>query len=390
MSTIQENFNSQKKGDFILSAGEYEGPLTVSRPCVIDGKGRSTLWVKNGTALTISSSGVTVKNLRIEVTEDPHDKRTAIKSNDPSAKLIGVEVNGKIIGISSEAENWNLPQLVNLGDFAANKENIFLLTIDAASDAELKSTVQSASVQPQRLVKGKNQILLKVQPMRNNTMFYGDILVTTNSVIRRIYVTGKSLSSAKHHNDVIPQASETLPEGVIIAKRGQRLSLKETKSKTLSIALEFSENPERKHTADIDAYVFLLQADGKVRGDEDLVYWGSKSPNKTVKAESLNGKPVVTIELANTDKSVEKISVCYSIYGDAPSQTFNLIDRPVLKIFDGERELCRFNLDGLNLEKTVVAMEIYRYKGDWRANFVGSGYNDGLKHLCESFGLEVM
>lgn len=395
MSSIQKEFNAQKKGDFILSPGEYEGPLTVNRPCVIDGKGRSTLWVRSGTALLIESSGVTVKNLRVEVTEDPPDKRIALKSNDPSAKLTGVEVNGNITGISCEADNWTLPQTVNLGDFAADRENVFLLTLNAAADAELKSTAQSVSVQPVHLVKGINHILLKVQPMRDNTMLFGELLLTTNAV-RRIYFSGKAAAGAAQHLDVIPAdvpatVTDNLPEGVISAERGQRISLKEMNNvKTLKILLDFSENPQRKRTADIDAYVFMLQSDGKVRGDDDLVYWGSKSANKTAKVESSDGKPVVILEPGNAEKSVGKISVCYSLYGDAPGQTFNLLDNPVLKLFDGETEVCRFRLDGLNLERTVVAVEFYRYKEDWRANFIGSGYNGGLKRLCESFGLEVM
>ena len=44
---------------------------------------------------------------------------------------------------------------------------------------------------------------------------------------------------------------------------------------------------------------------------------------------------------------------------------------------------------GLNLEKTVVALEFYRYKGDWKVQFVGAGYHSGLRTLCESYGVEV-
>jgi stress response protein SCP2 len=46
-------------------------------------------------------------------------------------------------------------------------------------------------------------------------------------------------------------------------------------------------------------------------------------------------------------------------------------------------------LEHLSVEKTLVALEIYRNKGTWKAKSIGSGYKDGLKTLCESFGVEI-
>ena len=45
--------------------------------------------------------------------------------------------------------------------------------------------------------------------------------------------------------------------------------------------------------------------------------------------------------------------------------------------------------EDLSVEKTLVAVEVYRYKGQWKLNFVASGYRDGLRRLCESYGVEV-
>ncbi len=66
MEEIQKHFD-QSGGDFLLSPGEYQGPLTVSRPCILDGAG-STLWAEHGPVLTITAPGVTIKNLRVEIT----------------------------------------------------------------------------------------------------------------------------------------------------------------------------------------------------------------------------------------------------------------------------------------------------------------------------------
>ena len=43
----------------------------------------------------------------------------------------------------------------------------------------------------------------------------------------------------------------------------------------------------------------------------------------------------------------------------------------------------------LQKETTVIAIDFYRYKGIWKINAIGGGYIDGLKKLCEDYGLEV-
>lgn len=46
-------------------------------------------------------------------------------------------------------------------------------------------------------------------------------------------------------------------------------------------------------------------------------------------------------------------------------------------------------LDRISREKTLVGIELYRHRGAWKMKGVGSGYNDGLRRLCESYGIEV-
>lgn len=93
MNKVQEQFNSNSSGDFTLSPGEYEGPLVVERPCVVDGRG-STLWAKKGPVLVVSAPNVTIRNLRVEVTGNPEGREafTAIKTSDPNTKLENIEV----------------------------------------------------------------------------------------------------------------------------------------------------------------------------------------------------------------------------------------------------------------------------------------------------------
>ena len=106
MSRLQDVFN-RGTGDFRLEPGEYEGPLVIDRPCVFDG-GNATLWAGQGPALTVAAQGVTVRNIRVEVTEET-GPRIAIASKTGDTVLEGVEVNGEVTGLPGEAEGWNLP-----------------------------------------------------------------------------------------------------------------------------------------------------------------------------------------------------------------------------------------------------------------------------------------
>ena len=88
---------------------------------------------------------------------------------------------------------------------------------------------------------------------------------------------------------------------------------------------------------------------------------------------------------------MERVAICYSIYEDQKKggQTIAQVQDPLFRVFAGEQEVFRLKLEDLRVEKTLVAAEVYRYKGQWKLNFVGAGYRDGLRRLCESYGIEV-
>ena len=141
---------------------------------------------------------------------------------------------------------------------------------------------------------------------------------------------------------------------------------------------------------DLDGYVFLLRGDGKVSGDHDLIFFSNpESETGCVKVTASDEKPLVLLELEKAPAWTQKIAVCFSIYGNNPAENFSLVEKPCLRLFGREGESCRFAMDGLGVEKTVVALEVYRYKGEWRVNFVGAGYQSGLETLCRRYGVDV-
>ena len=170
----------------MLTPGEYEGPLTVDRPYVIDG-GRSTLWANSGPVLIVSAPNVTVKNLRIEVTGTPADSegRIAIKTSDRYTRLENIEVHGDVVGLPQEAKSWELPGIISLGEFAANTENTFTVSLEVSVAAELDSMVKDLRISPTHLTAGRNSLTFTTDELRNNTILYGEIAEARGAQRRR-------------------------------------------------------------------------------------------------------------------------------------------------------------------------------------------------------------
>lgn len=407
LNKLQAEFD-KNSGDFILSPGEYQGPLIVRHPCVIDGQ-MSTIWSEKGPVLIIDSDGVIIKNVRIEITDLPSNSMSsiAIQSNYPDTILEKVETNGKLSGFPGETGKLNFPVVIPLGSFAADIENTFSLDIIAPENAEIFCEMQDIFISSDRLQKGKNHLIIQTRALRDNTILYGEIFIQT-LVIRRIYITGKAQNHAKNYHDFLVFSDEkqtSQPEKIALpdewitpivsdssvksVQRGERIFLESSlQSSRLKIAYQ-QQNITQEF--EIDGYLFLLKSDGKVRGDDSLIFFGNpESRQKDIQVRTHNdGLPLVFLSLENMESWIDKIIICLSIYGEDPEQNFSLIESPIIRIFAEEKEIYRFELTELKMEKTVVALEIYRYKGNWKINFVGAGYRSNLRKLCEDYGLEV-
>lgn len=408
MRTVWELFGGNTGGEIIVSPGEYAGPLVVDKACTIKGN-MSVIWADSGPVLVIKAAGVKIENLRVEVTGN--GEFTAISSEYPDTKLVNVEVRGNVKGILGEAECWELPNVISLGDFSAEEENRFRVKINAAGKATLESRAKALTIAPVELEKGENFVLLTADALKDNTILYGEIMVHT-AVSRRIYVMGKARAGAPkygileapaiEHNKPSESISSAPPTDVIPveqtiehninenisdikqAKKGQRIPISELGSSLVKIVFKHKSDDK---SIEIDGYAFLLRENGKVMKDEDLVFFGNpESPDKSVRTG--NTEPFIEADLEKTEPDIAKIAVCFSVYGDT-QKNISSVKEPAVRIFGGGKEMYGFELNGLSDEKTFVAVELYRYKGEWKLNFVGAGYKSGLKKLCESYGVEV-
>ena len=405
MSVIQDEFN-KGSDSFTLAPGEYEGPLVINRPCTFDGS-NATLWAQSGPVLTIESTGVTVKNCRIEIA-GPISSSTnsvAIFSSSGDTILHDVEVKGTVVGINGENEKWDAPSLISLGEFAAEKQNSFTYEITVPIDATIDCKLRDVEISPTKLSPGKNTLLIKTASLRDNTILYGEILLKS-IVNRRIYLLGRSRKNAAEHNETPPVSSvlpisepvQMQPPDIVIAPsipddqnikfigRGQRVSISDKDSPIVKVVFEQNDNNQN---TDIDPYVFRVGSNGKVTSDDDLVYFGNPEPMiGDVKVVTNSAQTIAIIDLSRTPSAAERYAVCFSIYEES-GRNFSTVHTPFIRIIISGKEIYRFNLEDLSNEKTVVAIEIYRHSGTWRINAVGRGYLRGLARLCEEYGVNV-
>lgn len=188
--------------------------------------------------------------------------------------------------------------------------------------------------------------------------------------------------------------------------KGQRVSLDKTMTMALVGLGWDTKQYEGGYDFDLDASAFLLGANGKVRRDEDFIFYGNlKSTDGSVlhTGDNLTGAgegddEVLIIDFTKVPPDVQKIAITVTIY-EAPQrrQNFGQVSNAyvrVARIANAEdtvgTEVLRFDLgEEFSVETALVVCEIYRYGGDWKFNAVGAGYQGGLEALCRNYGVDV-
>lgn len=396
-----------------LPSGEFEGPVTVNKPLRLLGK-NTTLWAKKGAVLEINSNGVSIENLRVELTEGNLSDTAICAACDASVR--NVEVLGGVKGFGAEDGAFDVPRTIELGDFLADSENTFLLTVNVPDKTEIVCDIRELKFSPSTLEPGRNDVTVTVSGISAQTFLYAEILFKTKFT-RRICITGKPKTTAKeavlkqvftapereapkplpHPADDVSEQTALVSQTDVISmtqspntslpalamRRGQRVSL----SQYIGSRFEVFFTCEKPRGTDIDPYIFLLDENERSLGDAGLIFFGNE--------RSENGEAVyfpadghLEIDLAKTDYRVQKIALAYSVYAGDAKNNFAAVKEPRVSIRAGGERIS-FIMDGLSTEATVVALEFYLYKGEWKISAVGSGYRDGMASLCNRYGIEV-
>lgn len=143
----------------------------------------------------------------------------------------------------------------------------------------------------------------------------------------------------------------------------------------------------KQQEIDCDASAFLL-ADGKLRGVDDIVYFGNlrhKSGTVQHMGDNLTGAgdgddEQIVVELDRVPAEYDRIVLVANIYqADKRKQHFGMIQNAFIRIVDSRnnQELCKYNLsDNYDGMTAMIFGEVYRHNGEWKFNAIGSGTQD--------------
>ncbi|MET9892944.1 TerD family protein [Streptomyces sp. NPDC006465] len=139
----------------------------------------------------------------------------------------------------------------------------------------------------------------------------------------------------------------------------------------------------------LDVSSLLLTADGKVRSDEDFIFYNQPSgPGVTYRSGGGTAPDAITVDTTAVPPGIEKIVVTAS--PDAAGQSFQGIE-PTATIRNAEDNtvLATFTPPQLGTETALVIVEVYLRNGAWKARAVGQGYANGLAGIATDFGVSV-
>lgn len=139
----------------------------------------------------------------------------------------------------------------------------------------------------------------------------------------------------------------------------------------------------------LDVSGLLLTADGKVRSDDDFIFYNQPTgPGVSYRSGGGSAPDAIVVDTATVPPGIEKIVVTAS--PDAAGQTFQGIEpTATIRSADDGSVLATFTPPQLGAETALVVVEIYLRNGVWKARAVGQGYANGLAGIATDFGVSV-
>lgn len=152
---------------------------------------------------------------------------------------------------------------------------------------------------------------------------------------------------------------------------------------------------------DLDASAFLLSSTGKVRGDNDFIFYNNLSDaaksvvhtgdNRTGQGDGDDES--LKIDLTKIPADVDKIAFTVTIHdAEARRQSFGQVGGAFIRLVNDVTgvEAARYDLsEDASTETAMIFGELYRHGGEWKFRAVGQGYAGGLKSMCAQFGINA-
>lgn len=152
---------------------------------------------------------------------------------------------------------------------------------------------------------------------------------------------------------------------------------------------------------DLDASVFVLNAEGKVRSDADFIFYNNKTgaggavehQGDNTTGEGAGDDEVVIVGLSKLPADVTKLAFAVTIHdAEARKQNFGMVSNAYIRVLnnDGGTEIARYDLsEDASTETAMIFGELYRSGEEWKFKAIGQGFAGGLGPLAKSFGVNI-
>lgn len=186
----------------------------------------------------------------------------------------------------------------------------------------------------------------------------------------------------------------------ISLKKGARINLsKEAPSlDKMTVGLGWDANASDTGGGfDLDASVFLVNANGKTGSDNDFIFYNNlRSVDGSVEhtGDNLTGQgdgddEKIKAVLSKVNADIQEVIFVVTIHdADSRKQNFGQVSNAFIRIVDDTtgKELIMYELDeDYSTETAIEFGKLYRKNGSWRFQAVGTGFNAGLQGFVDKY-----
>ena len=177
-------------------------------------------------------------------------------------------------------------------------------------------------------------------------------------------------------------------------EKGQREVITAPK---FTVGLGWDTNSSTGSAFDLDASVFILDAQGKLLSDQHFVFYNNlKSPNGAVEhtgdnrtGEGEGDDEQIKIDLSHVEDTAAELRIVVTIFeAEARRQNFGQVRGSFVRIFDPvtNQELLKYELEeDFSIETAVEFGRIYRKDNTWKFEALGAGTKGGLADYLNKY-----
>ncbi len=150
---------------------------------------------------------------------------------------------------------------------------------------------------------------------------------------------------------------------------------------------------------DLDCSVFMLGKNGKVRKDNDFIFFNNLNSDcgavfhqgDNTTGEQKTDDEVVYLALSKIPEDVEKLVFTVSIFDHIErQQNFGQVNNSYIKMIDclSNNEIAHYDLtEDASQFCSMIFGQLYRFENEWKFKAIGKGLDKDLDGLAKYFGV---